>query len=166
MRLVLAGCPAKGLRMSGRDQAMTASASPSVNSVPIRRPSLPSRAISTANSSRCLRTSLRQPWSFVQMIPNDTGSGFLATPLPCWEAKSHTYKIRTSQVLRTQRLRYEGVVGFLGVTEKPLRVRIRHHAGESLCQSLRSPDHFEHGRASQSESTAFYAADQQRRRHT
>src|ERR1700722_11911353 len=43
------GCPNNGSKINGRDRASTASSSPSVNSVPIRLPSLPSRAISTAS---------------------------------------------------------------------------------------------------------------------
>src|SRR5215472_13553825 len=70
MRLRFLGCPSKGLRMRGRDHAITASASPIVNSVPIRRPSLPSRAISIANSSNGSRVFSGQLESFEQMILN------------------------------------------------------------------------------------------------
>ena len=48
--------PANGSRMSARDAASTASALPTVNNVPIRRPSRPSRAISSASSRTDSRT--------------------------------------------------------------------------------------------------------------
>src|SRR5215471_762799 len=64
------GCPSKGLRMRGRDHAMTASESPIVNNVPIRRPSLPSRDISIANSSSGSRIFSGQLESFEQMTLN------------------------------------------------------------------------------------------------
>jgi hypothetical protein len=48
--------PASGSRMSGRDAASTASTLPTVNNVPIRRPSRPSRAISSASSRADSRT--------------------------------------------------------------------------------------------------------------
>ena len=72
----LSGWPASGLRIRERDFARTASSSPSVNNVPMRRPSRPSRAISTASSdqrfhdrrievrslgTKCFRTSVHTP---------------------------------------------------------------------------------------------------------
>ena len=58
-KMLVAGgvCPANGSRISGREWVITASASPSVNSVPTRRPSRPSRAISMASSSSEFSTS-------------------------------------------------------------------------------------------------------------
>jgi len=41
------GCPDNGSKINGLDLASTAFSSPSVNSVPTRLPSRPSRAIST-----------------------------------------------------------------------------------------------------------------------
>src|SRR5580693_1830866 len=51
------GCPNNGSKINDLDLASTASSSPSVNSVPTRLPSRPSRAISTARPMRDSRTS-------------------------------------------------------------------------------------------------------------
>src|SRR5262249_37728098 len=81
MCLCILGCPSKGLSISGRDHAITASASPIVNSVPIRRPSLPSRAISMDDSREGARIPSGQFESLEQMTSNNNSFVFLDTSL-------------------------------------------------------------------------------------
>ena len=54
-----AGCPYSGSRSSGRERSSTVGTSPITNSVPILRPSRPSRASSTASSTTLSTVSLR-----------------------------------------------------------------------------------------------------------
>src|SRR5215211_1724087 len=63
--------PCKGSRMRGLDLFMTARESPTTKSVPILRPSRPSRAISTASETVCLSTSAFT-WRFSEQISSNT----------------------------------------------------------------------------------------------
>jgi hypothetical protein len=64
------GCPDNGSKINGLDFASTAFSSPSVNSVPTRRPSRPSRAISTASPIRDSRTSGSYSVIWQRMLSN------------------------------------------------------------------------------------------------
>src|SRR4029077_8314201 len=64
------GCPANGSKINGLDRASTAFSSPSVNSVPTRLPSRPSRAISTASPIRNSRTSGSYSVTWQRMLSN------------------------------------------------------------------------------------------------
>src|SRR5712675_1599192 len=64
------GCPDNGSKINGLDFASTALSSPSVNSVPTRLPSRPSRAISTASPIRDSRMSGSYSVSWQRMLSN------------------------------------------------------------------------------------------------
>jgi hypothetical protein len=64
------GCPDNGSKINDRDLASTASSSPSVNSVPTRLPSRPSRAISTASPIRDSSTSGSYSVTWQRMLSN------------------------------------------------------------------------------------------------
>src|SRR5690348_2363007 len=64
------GCPASGSRISGRDRSRTACSSPNVNNVPMRRPSRPSRAISTASSMSGPKISGSYSLTWQRMLSN------------------------------------------------------------------------------------------------
>src|SRR6266436_2435716 len=64
------GCPDNGSKINGLDLASTAFSSPSVNSVPTRLPSRPSRAISTASPIRDSRTSGSYSVIWQRMLSN------------------------------------------------------------------------------------------------
>src|SRR5246127_5532332 len=64
------GCPDNGSKISGLDLASTAFSSPSVNSVPTRLPSRPSRAISTASPIKDSRTSGSYSVTWQRMLSN------------------------------------------------------------------------------------------------
>src|SRR4029077_12779746 len=64
------GCPDNGSKINGLDFASTALSSPSVNSVPTRLPSRPSRAISTASPIRDSRTSGSYSVIWQRMLSN------------------------------------------------------------------------------------------------
>src|SRR5437016_8972645 len=64
------GCPDNGSKINGLDLESTAFSSPSVNSVPTRLPSRPSRAISTASPIRDSRTSGSYSVTWQRMLSN------------------------------------------------------------------------------------------------
>src|SRR5581483_6399957 len=64
------GCPESGSKINGRDLARTAFSSPSVNSVPTRLPSRPSRAISTASPIKDSSTSGSYWVTWQRMLSN------------------------------------------------------------------------------------------------
>src|SRR5579863_7814302 len=64
------GCPDNGSKINGLDLASTAFSSPSVNNVPTRLPSRPSRAISTASPIRDSRTSASYSVTWQRMLSN------------------------------------------------------------------------------------------------
>src|SRR6266581_8311363 len=64
------GCPSNGSKINGLDLASTAFSSPSVNSVPTRLPSRPSRAISTASPISDSRTSGSYSVTWQRMLSN------------------------------------------------------------------------------------------------
>src|SRR6201987_5354028 len=64
------GCPDNGSKINGLDLASTAFSSPSVNRVPTRLPSRPSRAISTASPIRDSSTSGSYFVTWQRMLSN------------------------------------------------------------------------------------------------
>src|ERR1700735_198735 len=74
LRLVIwsedSGCPDNGSKINDLDLASTAFSSPSVNSVPTRLPSRPSRAISTASPIRDSRTLGSYSVTWQRMLSN------------------------------------------------------------------------------------------------
>ena len=84
-------CPNKGSKINARDLASTAFSSPSVNSVPMRLPSRPSRAISTARLIRDSRTSGSYSLTWQRILSN-----IRRTPV---SGRRHRYKAQMHSAL-------------------------------------------------------------------
>ena len=77
------GCPSNGSRINARERARTSCWSPSVKRVPMRRPSRPSRAISTASSISDSSTSGSYSVTWQMMLSNISPSRAGLMPKQC-----------------------------------------------------------------------------------
>ena len=82
MRLLSWGWPYKGSRIMGLECPRTASESPTTKRVPILRPSLPSRAISTARFTTLLSVLLFTPRLSEQISSSNPASGPVLSGTP------------------------------------------------------------------------------------
>src|SRR5918995_4645460 len=106
--LLSSGCACKGSRIKGLDLFITSPESPTTKSVPILRPSRPSRAISTASETVCFSTAALT-WRFWEQI----SSNICAFPTPSTSVSYVIYR-QPYRKSRLARLRPDGDLATVG----------------------------------------------------